>query len=123
MVQNILDRFKELRRPHRVRSEQLSNSPSTCTTPSRAPKKAKMKSEKASARPSIPPGEDQVSQSRHNSKLLEIFKKKPHLRNEDVVDSLMTLTYPFRRGEILDGKFRLPELLKKYPFLQEFKQV
>lgn len=121
MVQNILDRFKELRRPRRVRSEQLPHSPST--TPSRTPKRAKMKSEKVSARPIIPPGEDQISFSRHSSKLVEMFKKKPHLRNEDVIDGLMTLTYPLRRGQILDGKFKLVELLETYPFLQEFKQV
>ena len=69
----------------------------------------------------LPPGEDETSYSRNQSILISESKKnKP---NPTVINSLMKLTFPFRRNKILQESNDLKEILSVFPYLKNTKQV
>ena len=114
MLQN---RFKEFRR------EKKSGSGSKLPTPAIPKPKPKPKSpaKQLMTRPEIAAGEDKASYSRFCSKISEEFmRKKPR---PEVYQSLISLTYPHRRREMLDTLRRVTDVLQQHPFLRQEDQV
>ena len=62
-------------------------------------------------------GEDRVSLERHAKVLLEESKKRHP--NSQVVEDLMSRTFPMRRRDILENAYDLSTLFNKYPFLKD----
>lgn len=71
--------------------------------------------------PKIPQSEDIASSQRH-VKLIQLESKKPS-PDKRTIKSLMDLTYPFRRNEILQKGMEIAEILKVYPPLKKIDQV
>ena len=71
--------------------------------------------------PVLPKSEDDASYTRHLKRLqLEGKRQSP---DKHVVATLMDVTYPLRRHEILEKPKRIAEVLKVYPPLKNIKQV
>lgn len=114
IVQSLINRFKEFRRPPRDRSKVEVKQPSHVI-------KRKPPIETLMEMPAIPAGEDQTSFKRHNQILVAESKKaKPNMQ---VVGSLMERTYAFRRGDIISSPSDVMHHLAQYPFLQNVEQV
>ena len=71
--------------------------------------------------PVLPKSEDDASYTRH-LKRLQLEGKKPS-PDKHVVTTLMDVTYPLRRHEILEKPKRIAEMLKIYPPLKNIEQV
>lgn len=117
IVQSLINRFKEFRRPPRDRSK-------VGVIPSKPPShviQRKPPIESLMEMPAIPAGEDHTSFKRHNQILVAESKKaKPNMQ---VVGSLMERTYAFRRGDIISSPSDVVNNLAQYPFLQNVEQV
>lgn len=71
--------------------------------------------------PKISLSEDDASYGRHVKRLqLEAQKPSP---DKQTVRTLMNVTYPFRRNEILEKGMEISEVLKMYPPLKKIDQV
>ena len=114
MVVMLQNRFKEFRRDRKPKQAPV-------VVASKPPVKQKSPAKELMNRPEIADGEDQASYERFCSKITEEFqRKKPR---PEVYDSLIELTYPHRRQEILDTSMLVSEILVKHPFLKEENQV
>jgi hypothetical protein len=111
LVGTLSQRFRELRRPPRHRLFK----PSESSESENIVKLLKpLQTSKLLTSISIPPGEDSASFSRNNSKLIaESRKAKPNLA---AIQSLIIVTFPFRRNDILKGK-DLSCIKEDYPYL------
>ncbi len=67
------------------------------------------------------PEEDSVSHERHIKCLKAEFKKTR--RNPEIVDTLMTQTFPQRRNEMKNSPQTLDTIFSTYPFLQQGNEV
>lgn len=71
--------------------------------------------------PILPKSEDEASYARHIKRLqLEGKKLSP---DKHVIATLMDVTYPWRRHEILEKPKQIIEVLKFYPPLKNIEQV
>jgi len=71
--------------------------------------------------PKISLSEDDASYERHIKKLkLEAQKPSP---DKQTIRTLMKVTYPFRRNEIIEKGLEIPEVLKIYSPLKKIDQV
>ena len=69
----------------------------------------------------VPDGEDAVSFERHNRALkLEHDKVRP---NKQVVEELMTQSFPMRWNDLHDNNYGLDAVFDKYPFLESVDEV
>ena len=114
IVVTLQNRFKEFRREKKPKS--VSKPAQKISKPAqKSPAKELM------LRPEIPQGEDLASYLRFCSKITEEFKRrKPR---PEVYESLVDLTYPHRRQEILDTGILVSDVLVKHPFLKVEDQV
>ena len=70
---------------------------------------------------SIPPGEDEASNSR-NKKVLSLEEKKSH-PNKSTISVLMDRTFTFRRQDLMKSVRPVKEILATYPSLKCLEQV
>lgn len=69
--------------------------------------------------PTLPKSEDEASYARHIKRLQ--LEGKKLLPDKHVITTLMDVTYPLRRQEILEKSKRIIEMLKVYPPLKNIK--
>lgn len=69
----------------------------------------------------IPPGEDEASNSR-NQKMLSLEEKKVH-PNKSTISVLMDRTFAFRRQDIMKSVRPVKEILTTFPSLKRLEQV
>ena len=69
----------------------------------------------------VPDGEDGISFERHNRALkLEHGKVRP---NKQVVEELMTQSFPMRWNDLHENSYGLDTVFDKYPFLANVSEV
>lgn len=118
MTEALRDKLKYLRNfgKKKVKKESDGDSP--------LPKKPKIDYKQfpvINHEPSIPAGEDSVSNGR-NQKMLIMEEKKVN-PNKKIISTLMERTYAFRRKDIMKTSRPLNEVLKLYPSLKRLDQV